>query len=331
MFYHHGTIRRYTAALLSMFNGLEIQYKDSNGVLHSRNIPIRYGFREKSSILSELDTKQILSGNTNVLPRATLSLSVLLKSDERTRSKYNKIGTKSNAESFDYMYNSVPYTFNFELEVLCRGMNEATMIIEQIVPKFNPIYNIDIWDADNLDEPTRVPVKLLDISIASEEYEELSTNIVTVSAGLEIKGNIYSPIQTVERIKDFKMYVNSTDGTGYFDRGSILGWDVEDDGTLTNEEIIIPQTVTEYAPQIIDILGNNIVLGSNELTLIYEDKDNKFSELTFQWDIINGDATVIENKDTGTLLINSPGVVEVQVTITDAYGNFHTLNKTFTV
>ena len=73
------------------------------------------------------------------------------------------------------------------------------------------------------------------------------------------------------------------------------------------------------------------MLGSNELTLIYEDKDNKFPELTFQWDIISGDATVIENKDTGTLLINSPGVVEVQVTITDAYGNFHTLNKTFTV
>ena len=33
---HHGTIRKYTAALLDLFNGIEIQYEDSNGCGYSK-------------------------------------------------------------------------------------------------------------------------------------------------------------------------------------------------------------------------------------------------------------------------------------------------------
>lgn len=327
---HHGTIRKYTAALLDLFNGLEIQYADSAGNVISRNVPVKYTSREKSKIFDEYTQKQLLEGNYNVLPRANLSMSTCVKADQRISNKNLKVNTVKNEETFEYAYNSVPYEFTFEFAVICRGMNEASMIIEQVAPKFNPTINIDIWDAQNLSAPTRVPVRLLDIGIENEDYEELSTNLVTVSFGISLMGNLYQPIRSVDRVKEFKMLLNEQNGD-YFTRKTILGWDVADDGSLTNPTETRIQMDETYAPTIIDIIGSNVTVGQNSIYVIYNDKDSKLTELSFVWDVLAGNANVQGDLDKAELLVNAPGDIEVQVTITDPYGNYTSLSKTFTV
>jgi hypothetical protein len=316
---------------MDLFNGFEIQYEDSNGVTISRNIPIKYSSREKSRIIDDHTAEQLLSGNTNVLPRGSIAISTMVKSDQRVQNKNMKIATIRTDDTFEYMYNSVPYEFTFELVFQCRGMNEATMIIEQIAPKFNPIVNIDVWDVGNLDEPTRVPVKLLDIGIEQEEYEELSTNIVSINVGLGITGNLYPPVKSVSQVKELKMYINQQDGN-FFARKAILGWDVDSDGLATNEEINETEDVTTYAPNVISINSVDVVgVGSNNITVIYDDKDNKLQELTFTWSILSGSATVVGDLYTAQLTISGTGDVEVQVVITDIYGNYNSLSRIFTV
>lgn len=328
---HHGTIRKYTSALLDFFNGMEVQYSDSNGNVVARNVPIVYSSREKSRVLDGKTAEQLMTGNYNVLPRATLALSTLIKADNRVKNKNVKINTVSTANTFEYMYNSVPYEFTFELSIMCRGMNEASMIIEQIAPKFNPVVNIDVWDVSNLNEPTRVPVKLLDIGIENEDYEELSSNLVTVSIGLSIQGNLYPPIRSVDRIKEFKMYINQQDGA-FYNKKAIMGWDVLDSGALTNRTLTEVNDTITYPPSIISIVPiNTLQIGSNNIKVIYDDKDNKLSELTFVWSILSGNATIVGNLDTAQLTISQSGSVEVQVTITDAFGNYSSLSTTFIV
>jgi hypothetical protein len=327
---HHGTIRKYTAALLDLFNNMEIQYADSNGTIRSRNIPLVYSSKEKVAVLDTYSLEQLKSGNTNVLPRASLAWSTMVKSDQRVKNKNMKIAKIQTEDTFEYMYNSVPYEFTFELVVTCRGMNEATQVIEQIAPKFNPTVNIDIWDVGNLDEPTRIPVKLLDIGIENDDYDEFSSNLVNVNFGLSIMGNIYPPIKTVDRIKDFKMYVNQQDGN-FFNRKSILGWDVDGDGVLSNETLTQVQDIT-YAPTIISIVPTSLVgLGQVDLSVIYEDKDSKLTELIFDWSVISGSAIVDGDLDKATLTVSAVGDIEVQVTITDPYGNYNSLSTIFTV
>lgn len=327
---HHGTIRKYTAALIDLFNGIEIQYDDSNGNTLSRNIPIKYSSREKAKVLDDYTAEQLSSGNTNVLPRANLAMSTMVKSDSRVQNKNLKIAQIKTDDSFEYMYNSVPFEFTFELTFQCRGMNEATQIVEQIAPKFNPTVNIDVWDATNLDEPTRVPVKLLDIGFESEDYDELSSNIVMINIGLSIMGNLYPPIKSIDRVKEFKMYVNQQDGN-FFTKKSILGWDVND-GELENGEITQVTDTTTYVPTLISITPENTIqVGLNDLVVIYEDKDNQLSELSFQWEILSGSAIINGDLDTAQLTISAAGDVEVQVTITDAFGNYNSLSRTFTV
>jgi hypothetical protein len=215
----------------------------------------------------------------------------------------------------------------YQLTIQCRGMNEASMIIEQIAPKFNPTLNVDVYDGMNLNEPTRIPVKLLDFSIDFDEYTEISTNLVTVSCSIQLEGNLYPPIKTVDRIKDFKILLNERVQEDTFNRRVIMGWDVDDEGLLKNEEIIIPNN---NVPEIIDILCNSYIkIGDNELFLVFEDKDNLINELTFNWEILSGDGTITFKKEFATLKINSAGPIEIQVSITDISGNYSTSSKVF--
>lgn len=325
---HHGTIRKYTAVLLDIFNDLEIQYKDSNNVLHSANIPIKFSSIEKAKMLDEYSIDQIMTGNTNILPRASISLMSVQRSETRMSNKNVKINTVKKEDLFEFQYNSIPYQFMYQLTVQCRGMNEASMIIEQIAPKFNPTLNIDVYDGMNLNEPTRIPIKLLDFSIDFDEYSEISTNIVTVSCSLQLEGNLYPPIKTVDRIKDFKILLNERVQEDTFSRRVILGWDVDNEGALKNEEII---NVSNNIPQIIDILCDSYIkIGENKLFLVYEDKDNLINELTFSWEVLSGDATITFKKEFATLIINSSDSVEVQVSITDIFGNYCSSSKVFT-
>ena len=167
-FFHHGSVRKYTAALLDFFNNVEIQYKISDGNPVTKSVPIRYTSREKSRIFEDYAIDQMLGGNYNFLPRGNLALSGITKAEARTTNKNLKIGTYASDTSMEFMHNSVPYEFAFDVSFQCRGMNEATQIVEQIAPKFNPTVNLDVWDAQNLDEPSRIAVKLNDIQIEQE-------------------------------------------------------------------------------------------------------------------------------------------------------------------
>ena len=179
----------------------------------------------------------------------------------------------------------------------------------------------------NLNEPTRIPIKLLDFSIDFEEYNEISTNLVTVSCSLQLEGNLYPPIKTVDRIKDFKILLNERVQEDTFSRRVIMGWDVDDEGLLKNEEIIIPNN---NVPEIIDILCNSYIkIGENDLFLVYEDKDNLINELTFNWEILSGDATITFNKEFAKLNINAAGPVEIQASIRDISGNYSSSSKIF--
>lgn len=327
--YHHGTIRKYTAALISLFNDVEVQHNNSSGTTISKNVPLVYSSREKSKILDNKTTEQLLSGNYNVLPRGSLALASMAKSSQRATNKNHKIGNVKSENSIEYMYNSVPYEFTYELVYQCRGMNEATQIIEQIAPVFNPTLNVDIWDGNNLDEPTRVPIKLEGIDINTDEYDELTSNIFLLSFTLSIQGNLYQPIRSQARIKEFKLRLNQYDNDNFYTKKSILGWDVNNSGSLENGSIINIPDVYTYPPVITSINANSTIVGDNNFVVIYEDKDNPIEELKFNWEILSGDGSITFDNDKAIVTANSIGTIDIQVTITDVYGNYATYSELF--
>src|SRR5574344_2165563 len=115
--FHHNTIRRYTLALLDFFNDVEIQYKDSNGALVTKKIPIQYRNKEKYEMMDK-SFQQEISGNMEVLPRGTLNLTQMSRSSDRNTSKYNKFNKFKGDDIIQTMYNPVPYDFMYDRTIL---------------------------------------------------------------------------------------------------------------------------------------------------------------------------------------------------------------------
>lgn len=208
--YLHNTIRAYTLALLNFFNEISIQYTNSNGDLLTVNIPIHYKNVEKAALMT-MTEQQIVSGNMNVLPRAYLVLNSINKDTDRQTSKFNKISRFRNGETQEYAFQSVAYTFDYSVVIMCRGMSEASQIIEEVCPKFNPNISIDVYDRKNLDEPFRAVIQLTGVDFEVEEFEELSTNLARVTFNLTLAGFLHEPIQNYAQVLKYNINLFTPD------------------------------------------------------------------------------------------------------------------------
>ena len=231
---YHNTIRKYTSALLDLFNDIQLPFIKSDGTEHFKAIPIVFSTREKCVSFDEKTTEALYSGNYNVLPRASLSLNSMAKNGGRIMNKNQKINKARTEKTIDFSFNSVPYDFSYDLIIQCRGMNQTSLILETILPMFNPTINIDIFDAVNLSEATRVPVKLEGVEFSGDDYDELSANIYQITISLSLVGNIYSPIKTQARVEEYDMNINEIIGDEYFKTKTIMEWDVDNEGELNN-------------------------------------------------------------------------------------------------
>ena len=350
-FFHHELTKKYTLALLSTFNNLETQYKDSNGNLVNSIVPIKFSTREKSTIFDEHETEALLNGKTNILPRLSLSFELMLRNYERSGNKFvkvNKVIPGTN-EIFSYTFQPLPYDYEYILTLQARGMSEAQMITEQIAAYFNPNYTLKINEIGIQDEPTSVPIVMTSITHTPEDYEELSMNIVTVEFALTLKGNIYPPIREEEAIKKFRILMDlwndgdienslsfDRNGKHYFKRASAIEFDIDSN---TN----FPSSINKYdfapymgmeKPKVLSIILpngediNNIPINSNiKMIANYYDRDNLAHENnTYLWSVLpSSTATVIldtsSNDNSIIVTPTSTGTLEIGFMIIDTQNN----------
>jgi hypothetical protein len=247
----------------------------------------------------------------------------MIRQEARITNKFVKINTLNG----DFSFNAMPYEFAYELEVQCRGMNEASMIVEQIATKFNPTYTLRINEVPNQTTPTTIPVQLLDIDIQASEYEDISMNLVIISVGLSLKGNFYPPITSMEQIENVDMFVNMwhTDDLNEFNRATLYNYNVVNN--LTNAGAVHSLVTTDgvfgtIIPTISSIFSETSGGLGIPLTMevVYTDYDNQQSELIFVWNV-TGNATITSGSRIVELTGNSQEVVDVSVLITDIHGN----------
>lgn len=214
----HGTINSYVGSLLTFLRNIDISYSDENENLITKNIPIMYTSKEKSDSLEFLNSEDIKTGNVNILPRGTLALVSIQKREEASLNRNIKVNKTRTDNKIEYSFNSVPYTFIFEFNIFCRGMNELASLIEIILPNFNPNLSLDIYDVANLDEPTRVPLKLMDVTFSEiEENSETSKNIWNLTFSMQMDGQLYQQIKTTNLLAEYDMMTNINKGYNYLE------------------------------------------------------------------------------------------------------------------
>ena len=147
--FYNEAIKKTVVGFGTLFNNIEIRKTDpqTGEVLEVEKVPIAYGPKQKflTRIEQNLDTTS-KRRVAIVLPRIYFELSNVSYDGSRKTSpiqKYRSI-VDDNGTEVRVQYVPVPYNLDFELGIIAKNQDDGLQILEQILPFFQPNFNITL-------------------------------------------------------------------------------------------------------------------------------------------------------------------------------------------
>tara|TARA_Y100000992_G_C21203965_1_gene461942 strand:+ start:171 stop:959 length:789 start_codon:yes stop_codon:yes gene_type:complete len=207
---YHEIFRRSVVAFGTLFNNIELRRSDE-----VMKVPLAYG--PKAKFLARLDQ---VPDPTNkrvqiTLPRISFEINGLEYDSTRKVSPTQKVRIASTSEKNKNMFMPVPYNLSFEMGIISKNQEDALQIVEQILPFFQPHYNLSIKLVPTMNETRDVPIVLTNV-----EYEDIYEGefavrrAITYTLQFTMKTYLYGPVTESKVIKktitDMYTDVNTT-------------------------------------------------------------------------------------------------------------------------
>ncbi len=197
---YNGQLRKYTALVGSLFDGLHIARKIGDRV-DLVAVPIKYG---AGYLLNKAhkDYPNLKAG----LPLPAMSFQLVSFSPDSVRHTAPNIridsgeATSTNKPYHRNMTKSpVPHDFSYSLTIRAKNIEDVMQIMEQIIAAFNPQVTIQFIDNAGVNVTRDITVKLESSYEYADNYEEQMDDHRFVEIGLmmTVKGYIYK--QTVSK------------------------------------------------------------------------------------------------------------------------------------
>lgn len=218
--YHHSLLSKYIILFATMFNNIVIERGQDNKREQLR-VPISYGPREKW--LSRIDGN--IPGEDRktsiLLPRIGFEMTSITYAPQRKLSTLNKLSSiKDGNKAKSYM--SVPYDITFNLAVAAKTMEDATRIVEQIIPYFTPEFTISAKLIEDLDDITDIPIVLNSVLLEDNydaEYSERRTIIFNLDFTMKV--SFWGPVRDAKVIKFIDIRYRNPENEDTFARTTI--------------------------------------------------------------------------------------------------------------
>lgn len=144
-FFYRSLIRNYVVAFGTLFSNIIIKDWDAtnNAWTDVVRVPISYGSKEKH--LARVSTREFTNEAAAItLPRIGFVITGIMYDTSRVINKMNRITRVNDSypASKEVLRPPIPYDINFELSVITKKTEDATKIVEQILPFFAPNMNI---------------------------------------------------------------------------------------------------------------------------------------------------------------------------------------------
>lgn len=204
--FYNATIRKYIVLFGSLFNDIIIDHTDgTTSDYKTMKVPLAYGPREK--FLARVEGDPTLSRGYSIsLPRMGFELVKVVYDPNRklsTTGSYVGRMTGAGVNGVNKVYNPVAYNFQFRLSVMVKQAEDATRIVEQILPFFAPEFTLTVKLLEGLpDYKLDVPIVLDDITIddtydgSFKERRSLVWNL-----DFTLKGYLFGPVSKSGVIK----------------------------------------------------------------------------------------------------------------------------------
>ena len=145
-YFYHEILRRTVISFGSLFNNISVKHADnSDNIVSVIKVPLAYGPTQK--FLARLNQQPDLNKPVQMtLPRMSFEF-IGLSYDSSRKTNQNQVfisSSTSDKTSERKAYLPVPYNMQFELAIMTKLNDDMLQIIEQIIPYFQPSYNITV-------------------------------------------------------------------------------------------------------------------------------------------------------------------------------------------
>ena len=169
-YYYHSIIRKTLVSFGTLFNQIYIRHQDANdGTVGEMKVPLAYGPAQK--FLARLEQNPDLTRATQItLPRMSFEMNRISYDSSRKVSVTQTFKAVDDDNRVKKVFMPVPYNIGFELNIMCKLNDDALQIIEQILPYFQPSFNVTVELVDSIGEKRDIPI-VLDSMDFTDDYE----------------------------------------------------------------------------------------------------------------------------------------------------------------
>lgn len=201
--FYNETTRRYVAVFGTLFNDIRIERRDGDGNVASRmKVPVNYAPMQK--LLARLEQDPDLDAPAMTLPRISFEITGMTYSPERNLGrtlKYTK-GSATDDNGLATRYTPAPYDIEFELSIMTKYNEDATRILEQIIPYFKPDITPSVKLIDDLDLYLDIPIVLNSVSTEDTYDGDFQTRRALIyTLNFTLRGWYFGPNQSRKIIK----------------------------------------------------------------------------------------------------------------------------------
>ena len=194
-YFYHELIKKVVVGFGNLFNNIAIQKVDSkDNVINMMKVPLAYGPTQK--FLARIQQQGELDQPTQItLPRMSFEMTGLSYDGTRKTQPTQTFKTLENGEKLKRVYLPVPYNISFELNIMAKLNEDCLQIVEQVLPYFQPSFNITIDTVDSIGEKRDIPVVLDGISFTDDyEGDFSSRRILLYTLTFTAKAYLFGPI-----------------------------------------------------------------------------------------------------------------------------------------
>jgi hypothetical protein len=194
-YYYHEIIRRTIISFGTLFNNIQIKHENENGDdISLIKVPIAYGPVQK--FLARLDEKPDLRKRVAItLPRMSFEMTTIQYDPTRKVSTVQTFQANRSGVGPVKVYMPAPYNIGIQLSIITKYQDDMLQIIEQILPFFQPHFNLSIDLVNSIGEKRDIPIVLDNISMSDDYEGDFSTRRSLVyTLNFTAKTSLFGPI-----------------------------------------------------------------------------------------------------------------------------------------
>jgi len=268
-YFYNEILRRTVIAFGSLFNSISIQHKNSSDqVVSVIKVPLAYGPTQK--FLARLNQSPDLNKTVAMtLPRMSFEFTGLTYDPSRKVTTTQTFTAKdsTNGTETKKVFMPVPYNMQFELSIMSKLNDDALQIIEQILPYFQPAYNITIELVEGINEKRDIPIVLENVTMQDDYEGDFTTRrVLLYTLRFTAKTYLFGPVSSATKDIIKKATVSYLTGASV------------DNATREVVYSAQPRAIKNYTGNIVTLLSKDITTTD---TLIEVDNASSISTNTY--------------------------------------------------